>query len=334
MTRTGTRIGIVGAGLMGRWHAHAASRAGAHVVAFADPDMAQARALARRHPRASVHESGQQLLAAEGVDVLHVCTPLATHRELAEAALANGVSVLVEKPLAIDLASTQELLALARKTGKLLAPVHQFPFQRGFRRARAGLASAGALRHIEMTLCSAGAVGRDLPELSDMVADILPHPLSIVHALLPTRGSSVEWQADGRGAGELRLHGRVDDVGIEILVSMASRPTENSLRMRCDRGTWELDLFHGFAVLLPGDVSRRRKLAMPFERAARLIGSAASNITYRALRRETAYPGLRTLIGEFHAAVRKEREAPISLQQIEEIASARDAIVAQLREVP
>ena len=117
-------------------------------------------------------------------------------------------------------------------------------------------------------------------------------------------------------------------------MSMASRPTENSLRLRCDRGTWELDLFHGFAVLLPGDVSRRRKLAMPFERAARLIGSAASNITYRALRRETAYPGLRTLIGEFHAAVRQEREAPIPLQEIEEIASARDWIVAQLREVP
>ena len=315
---------------MGRWHADAARRAGARVVAVADPDEARASALAKRHAETQVYADGEQLLGRGGLDVLHVCTPLESHAVLADAALSAGISVLVEKPLVPDLSATLALTARARATDTRLCPVHQFPFQRGFRRALAGLSRVGALRHVEMTICSAGGIGRDDAGLRDLIADVLPHPLSMTRALLPTALEDCEWSVEGHRPGEARLHGRAGDVSIEVLLSFSSRPTENSLRMRCENGTWEIDLFHGFGVLIPGGVSRRRKITMPFERATRLLGHAALNLAGRAVRREPAYPGLRTLVEEFYAAARGEREPPISLEEIEEIARARDEILARL----
>lgn len=324
------RVGIIGAGLMGRWHADAARRAGARVVAVVDLDEARAQALANRHPGAEARADGKRLLAEGRLDVAHVCTPLESHAVLAETAMEAGISVLVEKPLATDLSATRLLTARARETGTRLCPVHQFPFQRGFRRALAGLRTAGPLRHVEMTICSAGGTGRDEAGLHDLIAEVLPHPLSMTKALLPRGLKSCDWCVACHRAGEAHLHGRAGDVSVEVLLSMASRPTENSLRMRCENGTWEVDLFHGFGVLLPGGVSRRRKITLPFERATRILGHAASNLAGRALRREPAYPGLRTLVQEFYSAVRGEREPPISLEESEEIAGARDEILARL----
>ncbi|HJM56433.1 MAG: hypothetical protein CMJ98_07510 [Planctomycetes bacterium] len=324
---TPIRVGIIGAGLMGRWHGHAAKRLGAQVVGIADRCESAAVELVKRLGCGRAFGSGQDLLNGEQVDALHVCTPLDSHAELIRSGIQAGVSVLVEKPLAPDAATTRALCDEARERQVLLCPVLQFPFQAGFRRARAGISSADTLRHLEMTVCSAGGIGRGPQGLESLVAEVLPHPLSIVEALLPGGLEETEWNSRSPRPGEFLLQGQVRDVSVNVTLSLASRPTENSLRLRGEDGTWLIDLFHGYGYFLPGSVSRTRKIRMPFEQAVRSVFHATKNLTLRGLRREPAYPGLRALIHEFHGAVRSGHSAPIDLESTLRIAQAQEAIL-------
>ena len=111
------RIAIAGAGLMGRWHADAASRAGGRIVGVCDSDRATARSLATRVAAAHVETNLDALLAAATPDIVHICTPLESHASLCERALVAGADVIAEKPLAEDAGTTERLLSLARERG-------------------------------------------------------------------------------------------------------------------------------------------------------------------------------------------------------------------------
>src|SRR5688572_12071223 len=75
------RAAIIGAGLMGRWHARAVEHAGATINAVVDADLDRARQLARAH-RARAASSLSDAASYGTLDVVHVCTPLETHATL------------------------------------------------------------------------------------------------------------------------------------------------------------------------------------------------------------------------------------------------------------
>ena len=58
-----------------------------------------------------------ELLAAENIDLVHLCTPPLTHAPLALESLQAGVTVLIEKPTALCLAEMDRLVAVSRDTG-------------------------------------------------------------------------------------------------------------------------------------------------------------------------------------------------------------------------
>ena len=110
-----TRVAIAGAGLMGRWHADAAARAGGRVVGVCDPNYEAAASLAKRAAATHVEMDLDTLLAKATPDVVHICTPLLSHAQLSERALLASADAIVEKPLAASAAETARLLALARE---------------------------------------------------------------------------------------------------------------------------------------------------------------------------------------------------------------------------
>ena len=57
------------------------------------------------------------LIERDDIDLIDVCTPSATHFELAWAALEAGKHVLCEKPVAYDYRDTLRAAALARSRG-------------------------------------------------------------------------------------------------------------------------------------------------------------------------------------------------------------------------
>jgi hypothetical protein len=93
------------------------------------------------------------------------------------------------------------------------------------------------------------------------------------------------------------------------------------------------NLFHGYATLERGAPSRLDKVGRPFLGSTAALGAAAANLVGRAMRRESAYPGLRELVRRFHLACAGLGPSPISADESIDVARARDAII-HLRAAP
>jgi predicted dehydrogenase len=324
------RVIIAGAGLMGAWHARYARRAGAEVVSVVDPDPARAQSVARANGCRVVLRDLRDAPSSQKAEVLHICVPTEGHEPLVEQALDRRWHVLAEKPLVESAAATKRILDAARVAGVLVCPVHQFPFQRGVQAVQEKLPRLGSVRHVDSVACSAGADGRDPRGRDQVVLDILPHPLSLFVALLAARVDGTQWSVQRPNPGELRASCAAGGATLSILVSMAGRPTRNTVRIVAERGTAHVDLFHGFAVVEAGDVSKTRKITRPFTLAAGTLVKGSTNLIRRSLVGQPAYPGLEELIRLFYGAVQGTGPMPISYDETLQVARARDAIRASL----
>ncbi|QPP05804.1 Gfo/Idh/MocA family oxidoreductase [Streptomyces bathyalis] len=100
MTAPALGLGLVGCGSFGAYVLDAvAGLPGLRIAAVADPDPSRAKPLGAQHD-ATVHDGLASLLATDGVDLVALATPPATHAGMAIAALRAGKHVFCEKPLA------------------------------------------------------------------------------------------------------------------------------------------------------------------------------------------------------------------------------------------
>src|SRR5829696_7246574 len=96
------RVGIVGAGAWSR-AAHVPgfqSTPGVHLVAICDADISRAQQVADEAGISRAYASAATMLADEAVDIVSIVTPDDCHRADVELAIAAGVHILCEKPLA------------------------------------------------------------------------------------------------------------------------------------------------------------------------------------------------------------------------------------------
>jgi predicted dehydrogenase len=137
------RIGLVGYGNGGR-HFHAPYIAAAEGVELAaavvrSPDR---RALFEAdYPGVAVCRSLTELIDAGAVDAVVITTPPATRRELVLEAIAGGVHVIGDKPLAPDAAGARELAAAASAAGVALNVFHNRRWDADIRTLAAVIAS-------------------------------------------------------------------------------------------------------------------------------------------------------------------------------------------------
>jgi predicted dehydrogenase len=116
------RVGMVGAGGVSHSHAPHWVSLGAHVSVFA---LDGAEALASRYGL-TVAATLDELLRTN--DVIDVCTPTVTHRELALAAISAGRNVLCEKPLGRTVEDAKAIAAAARGANVQVYPAHVVRF--------------------------------------------------------------------------------------------------------------------------------------------------------------------------------------------------------------
>lgn len=331
-SHSGQRAIVVGAGLMGRWHAHALGRLGLPIAAIVDPELDRARALASKHAGARAADRLEACLEENPGAVVHICTPPETHGDITRTALEAGCHALVEKPLAPESALTSELFDQAQSAGRLLCPVHQFPFMRGVLRARSLVTTIAPIRHVEHIAFSAGAAGLDAEGHDRIAADIVPHSFSLFSCFLGIAPDEIDWELMRPAPGEIRAQGLAGEATASITISMGGRPTTNRLVIVGERGTLHVDLFHGFCVVESPSVSRLRKIAEPFSLSSKTFLAAGLNLLARTIQREPAYPGLRELIRQFYAAAAGAEPPPIAPAETLAIARARDRFIEFVRE--
>ena len=129
------RIGIIGVGRIGALHAgtlHSLAEVGELVIV--DADTARARQFASEMG-AGWAGSCDDLLR-DGVDGLVIATPTDTHAALIRAGAEAAVPVFCEKPVAADVAGTQEVVDLVEKTSAQVQIGFQRRFDVGFAAAR------------------------------------------------------------------------------------------------------------------------------------------------------------------------------------------------------
>ena len=147
------RVGIAGTGFIGGVHARSARLAGGRIVAVAasSPESAAAAAASLHADRALA--SADELVNDPDVDVVHICAPNHLHQPLAEAALAAGKHVVCEKPLALDAAGAERLVAAAAAASRQAAVPFVYRFYPMVREARERVhaGEAGALHLVHGT---------------------------------------------------------------------------------------------------------------------------------------------------------------------------------------
>jgi predicted dehydrogenase len=112
-------VGVLGAGAWAR-HAHLPGYRRdprCEVVAIADLQRGLAESAAAEFGIPAVSTSAAEVISRDDIDVIDVCTPSATHFELAWSALEAGKHVLCEKPVAFDYRDTIRAHELARSRG-------------------------------------------------------------------------------------------------------------------------------------------------------------------------------------------------------------------------
>jgi predicted dehydrogenase len=147
------RAGIVGAGFMGEVHARGVRAAGGVVARVAASTPERSAAAATRLGAEGAAESAGELVTADDVDVVHVCTPNALHAPVAEQVLAAGKPVVCEKPLATTVEDARRLTAQAEKLSLVATVPFVYRFYPTVREARARIAAgeAGPLRLLHGT---------------------------------------------------------------------------------------------------------------------------------------------------------------------------------------
>jgi predicted dehydrogenase len=112
------RWGILGAGrIAATVAADIRDAEGCVVGAVAARDPERAADFARGFRGATSHGSYEALVADPDVDVVYIATTHPGHREQALMAIAAGKPVLIEKPVCLNAAQTQEVLHAARQAG-------------------------------------------------------------------------------------------------------------------------------------------------------------------------------------------------------------------------
>ena len=221
MSRIG--IGVIGLGRMGRIYArHAATQIDdARLVAVADSQPEALKEFTEASSGLKIYQDYHDLLADDQINGVIVATPTGTHRDVVIAAAEAGKQIFCEKPPALTLKATDEMITAVEKAGIL--------FQVGFMR-RFDKGYAAAKRQIEDGVIGTPmvirSIGRDpfrtpleyarLDVSGGLIVDMGIHDFDILRWMMSDEVERVYTEAASLKYPELAAVGDVDTAIINV----------------------------------------------------------------------------------------------------------------------
>jgi predicted dehydrogenase len=148
-------VGVIGLGYAAGYHLPAlASLPQVRLTVFADIDRRRLEEAGRRYGVKTLSEDYHALLCRPDVEVVAILTPPASHVEIALEALEAGKHILLEKPIASNLADARLLLEKARPSRSKVTVAYPLRFLHQIGQLRRVL-KAGELGEVELLRCSA-----------------------------------------------------------------------------------------------------------------------------------------------------------------------------------
>ena len=178
------RVGVVGTGHLGRFHTRVYSGLdGCELVGVHDTDRTRAGDVAREFGTA-VAGSLDDLLGR--VDAVSIATPTVSHHDVALRCLDAGVSVLIEKPIAVTASEAKEIVETARERGLVVQVGHIERFNPA---VRAALEVLDGPKFIEVH-----RLGVFVPRGTDVavVLDLMIHDIDLILGIVHADVTSIE----------------------------------------------------------------------------------------------------------------------------------------------
>jgi myo-inositol 2-dehydrogenase / D-chiro-inositol 1-dehydrogenase len=136
------RIGIIGAGRIGRVHARTVSSDPAAIpVAITDIDRKAAEEVGALYDFSRVEESSNALLNSPEIDAVLICSSTNTHAELIVKAAQAGKQIFCEKPIDYDLSRIDAALEAVKRAGVKLQLGFNRRFDPNFARVKKAVAT-------------------------------------------------------------------------------------------------------------------------------------------------------------------------------------------------
>ncbi|MFA7095906.1 MAG: Gfo/Idh/MocA family oxidoreductase [Gammaproteobacteria bacterium] len=301
----GRRLAIIGCGAVAeRYHQPVLSlRSDVEVALLVDKNPARTERLAQSFPQA---ECAQDLraVAACGIDAALVTVPHHLHAPVALELMDAGISVLVEKPMAMNTAECRAMLDAARRNAVTLAVGMQRRFSRSCRLVKQILDSGmlGAIQEFDLREGDVyGWQSADKAMLSKELGGGVLTGIGIhsMDLLLWWFGDAVkvEYYDDALGGveAECEFHLEMTGGASGVLAFSRLRKMRNTWRIRGTRGSLELGMGWGAAVRLTVEGS-----------------DLALAAVHDGGEQETAWNLLRYQMDDFLDAVRTGREPVVS----------------------
>jgi predicted dehydrogenase len=140
VTKDRLRVIVVGVGRFGLLHVRAWTEAGAAVIGVCDIDPERAAEAARRFGVEHHSDDPEAMMQELGPQAVIIASDEASHTRLADAAIAAGCHVFVEKPFALSRAEADATVAAARAAGRSIVVGHISRFAQPYRYMSAALA--------------------------------------------------------------------------------------------------------------------------------------------------------------------------------------------------
>lgn len=243
-------VGVIGVGALGSHHTrHLATLPGTALVGVHDLDPVRATEVAGQYNTRAFPDLDQLLGRVEAVTI---AVPTPAHAEIGVRALEAGVSVLMEKPLAVTLEEADRLVAAAHRSGVFLQVGHIERFNRAVRAAQPYLSEP---RYMEsMRLSPFQPRGTDVA----VILDLMIHDLDLVLHLV---GGQPATDVRASGVAVLSPHLDMANARVEfangavanVTASRMARDRIRKLRIFETTGYFSLDLATG-----TGDYMRLR----------------------------------------------------------------------------
>lgn len=123
------RLAVLGYGFIGDMHTRAAADVGLDVCIVAGHHLDRAQAFAERHGIARATTDWQVAVVSDEIDAVVIGTPNSLHHPQALAAIDAGKHVLLEKPMAMNTAQAEEIVAAAQTAGVTLLVGHMWRYR-------------------------------------------------------------------------------------------------------------------------------------------------------------------------------------------------------------
>ena len=180
------KIGVAGFGYWGPNLARVIStHKNAQFVAIAESNNSRIDLARKLFPDVKIFESALELILSRTVDALVVALPSNQHDEIAEAAINNGVHVLIEKPMIMDIFLGTQLAKIAQENNLILMPGHTYIYNDLITWAKEYIESnkLGRVLYLYSQRLNLGQVRQDV----NVVWSLAPHDVSIFDYLTGSR---------------------------------------------------------------------------------------------------------------------------------------------------